>query len=349
MIRLSTSVIVATYGRAERLNYCLASLALQTQLPDEVIVVWQGNDIETKQLAENFAKDAPFPFKVVHQPEPGIVPAENAGLDRAAGEIILLIDDDAIAAADWLQRHITHYEDPSVGAVGASCQNFSSDDIPVNPVGPRRIGKLTWFGRFHGNMQDLLPAWRTRRPIAVNSLIGGNMSFRRNGLGKFDSALKPYWHYFEADACLQVARRGFRILFDFGNPVRHYPVHRTTIPERLGDEYRVYNLAYNHAYILSKHSPWWLRAPRIGYLILMGTATRPGCVGALVAFWQHGNPQKQLMTFRNCVRWHLKGWVDGSKNRCISIAFSVKERSKNITADDAYSLRVAPKAKGARE
>src|SRR5579871_6918522 len=174
--RLFTSVIIATYRRAGRLEHCLKSLALQITLPDEVIVVWQGDDVETSQIAEQLADVAPFRLKTVHQPVPGIVPAENAGLCAAGGEIILLIDDDAVAHPDWVRRHLVHYEDPLVGAVGGPYQNFESDGSSTKTLAPRRIGKLTWFGQFHGNMSDHPLEWRTRRPVVVNHLIGGNMS-----------------------------------------------------------------------------------------------------------------------------------------------------------------------------
>jgi len=317
--QLSASVIVATYRRAERLKCCLTSLASQVTLPDEVIVVWQGDDVETKELAEQFAGAVPFKLKAVHRSEPGIVPAENAGLDAADGEIILLIDDDAIAPSEWLRRHLAHYEDPSVGAVGGGCQNFHSDGSPAKVVAPRRIGELTWFGQFRGNMSDHSPEWRARGPILVSNLLGGNMSLRRSCFARFESAMKPYWELFEADACLQVSRRGFRVLFDFGNPISHYPVHRITNPERLTDRFRVFNLAYNHAFILSKHSPWWLRVPRLLYLILVGCAARPGFLGLLVAWSRRGELPKQLSTFRACLRCHLSGWLDGSKCRDLRI------------------------------
>src|SRR5260370_34795815 len=118
VIRLSTSVIIATYRRAGSLACCLRSMASQVTLPDEVIVVWQADDVETKRLANQFATEAPFRLKVVHLPEPGIVPAENAGLDAASGEDIFLIDDGAIAPLEWGEQTFATYDCPSVGAVG---------------------------------------------------------------------------------------------------------------------------------------------------------------------------------------------------------------------------------------
>jgi GT2 family glycosyltransferase len=315
MTALRTSVIIASYRRVTLLERCLKSLASQLVRPNEVIVVWQGDDFETKHNVEQFAQTAPFPLRAVHQADPAIVPAENAGLESATGDIILLIDDDAIAQPDWVGRHLAHYQDPNVGAVGGPYQNFKSDGSPVETKGMRRVAELTWYGHFHGNMSEHPPEWKTRRPTLASNLLGGNMSLRRRSFDRFEVAMKPYWELFEADACLQVSRRGFRVVFDYGISVRHYPVHRTTVPERLSDRYRVCNLAYNHAFVLSKHSPWWLRAPRLLYLTLVGSATRPGLVGFMVALWRHGDLAKQLRALRDSLRWHLMGWREGAKRR----------------------------------
>ncbi len=299
------------------LTGCLKSLAAQSRPADEVIVVWQGDDFATKLTAEQFAGDTTLRLKVVHQPEPGIVPAENAGLAEATGDIVFLIDDDARAPEGWLARHLALYDDVSVGAVGGSYVNFRTDNTPNPPVAPKRIGELTWYGGCHGNLQDHLPEWKNRQPIPVVHLIGGNMSLRRCAFHRFDSTLKPYWALFEMEACLQVSRRGYRVMFDFGNPVFHYPSHRVTIPERLTAGY-AFNLAYNHALILSRHSPWWLRGPRLCYLLLVGSSTtHPGFVGFLVGLLRHRNLPKQFSALKNCLRSHVCGWIDGSKTRTL--------------------------------
>jgi glycosyltransferase involved in cell wall biosynthesis len=98
---MRTSVLIPSWKRGEKLRTCLRSLATQTLAPGEVIVAWQGDDTPTRDLAESCISEVGYTLRVLHAPQ-GIVPAENHALANATGEIILLIDDDAIAPPDWL-------------------------------------------------------------------------------------------------------------------------------------------------------------------------------------------------------------------------------------------------------
>jgi len=254
----TSSVLVPSFGRPEVLGRCLRALARQSVPPGEVIVVWQGDDAPTRDAADRLAADFPAPLHVLHLPEPGIVPAENLALDRAAGEVILLIDDDAVAPEDWVARHLAHYGDPAVGAVGGPAVNFEPDGtrFPEHPAEP--IGRIAWFGRLYGNMYDQPDSWRSRPTIDVDHLVGYNMSLRRSAFGRFEESLRRYWQMFEADACLQVKARGHRVLFDPSIVVEHRQVARQSAyaPGRSGDlDVKVGNAAYNYAYVISKHAP----------------------------------------------------------------------------------------------
>ena len=102
--RLRASVIVPSTGRPAALERCLASLAAQTEPPLEVMVVWQADDDATKDAAERFRAASSLEVRIVHSERRGIVPAENAGLGASRGDVILLIDDDAIAPPTWIAR-----------------------------------------------------------------------------------------------------------------------------------------------------------------------------------------------------------------------------------------------------
>src|SRR5687767_3849016 len=97
MTSLRTSVLIPSYRRPGALENCLTSLAEQETPPDEVIVVWQADDAPTREVAERLAASVPYTLRVLHSTEAGVVPAENLALEAASGEIILLIDDDAVA------------------------------------------------------------------------------------------------------------------------------------------------------------------------------------------------------------------------------------------------------------
>ena len=316
MSKTRTSVLIASFRRPQKLTTCLKSLAIQTTRPDEVIVAWQGEDSETSRTVSRMRECVPFDLRLVHCPEPGIVPAENAALDASAGEIILLIDDDAIAPTDWIARHLAHYDDPEVGAVGGPYDNFGQDGVafPKREVEP--IGTLSWYGRPTGNMYDHVPGWESRAPEEIVHVVGNNMSVRRIAFGRMEEGLRPYWQAFEMDVCLQVKARGYKVLFDFQNKVQHHPTSAAYSPGRSGDlQVKIYNGAYNHAFVLGKHSPWHLRPIRLGYLLGVGSVSTPGLVAVLPAVSRYGNLRRELMILLKTWQSHISGWRAGSRRR----------------------------------
>ena len=46
--------------------------------------------------------------------------ARNTAAEFASGEVLAFLDDDAAAAADWLERLLAPYDDERVGAVGGT-------------------------------------------------------------------------------------------------------------------------------------------------------------------------------------------------------------------------------------
>ena len=315
---LTTSVLVPSFGRPASLQACLNGLARQSVAPDEVLVVWQGDDAPTRDLAARAADALPFPVRVLHLEEPGIVPAENLALEAASGTLILLIDDDAVAPPDWVERHAAYYRaDPTVGAVGGPAINYQEGrPLPVNGRGP--TGRITWLGRFIGNMHDQPDAWRSRPAFETDHLVGYNMSLRRCAFERFESGLRRYWQMFEADACLQVRARGFRVLFDPGIVVDHYLTPRTSVYEggRGGDlELKVGNAAYNTAFILSKHTRGLRRWARWSFLMVVGTTQAPGPLLLPRAVLRHGGPAREWAVARLALRRRLEGWRDGRRAR----------------------------------
>ena len=78
----TTSVLIPCYRRPDRLLACLTALAQQTVLPGEVLVVWQGDDQQTKDVTARMVDQLPYRLVVLHSPDPGIVPAENLALEE---------------------------------------------------------------------------------------------------------------------------------------------------------------------------------------------------------------------------------------------------------------------------
>ena len=316
MHALSTSVLIPSWRRPETLMQCLRSLMAQTTSPGEVLVVWQGDDTSTRDAALALASEAAFPLHVLHLAKPGIVPAENLALDAAQGELILLIDDDAVAPPDWITRHLAHYADPTVGAVGGPAVNYWPDGTPYpeHPLEP--IGTLSWFGRLRGNMFDQPESWRTRAPREVDHVVGYNFSLRRHVFRHFEEQLQRYWQLWELEACLQVRGSGHRVLFDFQNVVEHHPTNTAYYGGRHGDlDVKIYGGAFNQCFVLAKHSPAHLRPVRLVFQLFVGSVSMPGLVGAVVATRRFGQPLRELRVLARTLQSSLQGWRAGAGRR----------------------------------
>ena len=310
---LTTSVLIPSYRRPDRLEACLIALARQTVLPGEVIVVWQGDDTRTEDVAATLVKQLPYRLVVLHSPNPGIVPAENLALENASGQVIYLIDDDAVPPPGWLERFLRFYTDSSVGAVGGPADNYRQNDTLFDRRTVEPVGRLTWYGRAHGNMRTQALEWRGRAPLVVDHLVGYNMTLRRSAFDRFEAGLRPYWQTFEMDACLQVKARGYQVLFDFGNVVDHFPTNPAFSGGRDGDlQVKIYNPAYNVAFVLSRHTRGLLRAVRLSYLLLIGSVGNPGLLASLVAWRRYGQIGREVGILFCTWRAVLSGWSAGS-------------------------------------
>lgn len=316
MERLRTSVLIPSLGRPDDLRRCLRSLAEQTTPPDEILVVWQEQDQATREAAELERPAFGEHLIVLHALVAGIVPSENLALGRATGDVIFLLDDDAVAPPDWIARHLAHYADSRVGAVGGPADNHHPD----GSLFPRRDrqpqGRLSWLGRIQGNMYDQPLEWRRRPPIVVDHLVGYNLSLRRSAFDRFEERLRPYWQLFELDACWQARRRGWLVLFDFAIVVQHHPRNTAYVEGRGGDlTVKVDNAAYNQAFVLAKHARGVRRWAMFAYLLGVGTTALPGPCGWFLAIARHGQPRRELAILARSCRAKWSGWRQGTLAR----------------------------------
>jgi glycosyltransferase involved in cell wall biosynthesis len=329
---MRTSILIPSYGRPRMLKRCLAHLNQQSVRPDEVIVVWQEDDAETRDAALDFCDRVNYPLRVLHSAVRGIVPAENVALHSASGEILLLLDDDTSPHSHWIARHLLHYADPAIGAVGAPVRNYNPDGSPYPLRRPAQLGKLRFYGRMIGNLFDHPPEWSARPLIEVDHLAAGNMSLRRSAFSNFEAGLKPYWQAFELDVCLEAKARGFRVMFDCGNSIDHHPTNTLFQQDRIGDlELKVLNAAYNHAFVLSKHSLQPTRAVRILYLLCAGSAAVPGLIGFFAAVQRSRKIWLEFDVLRGAIPSYLAGWAAGSRcRRQSSLAETSSSRSQRF-------------------
>ncbi len=173
--QLHVSVVVAAYSldRWDSLLAAMASVAAQTVRPVEAIVVVDHNP----ELLARAATALPAAVVVANGNARGLSGARNAGLACASGEVVAFLDDDAVAAPDWLERLLETYATPAVLGAGGRI-------VPRWVAGRRP----RWFPEEFDWVVGCSYRGMPTATAPVRNLIGANMSYRRDamiGVGGF--------------------------------------------------------------------------------------------------------------------------------------------------------------------
>ena len=191
---MKTSVIIPTVDRREHLNVLLNSLARGTLLPDEVVIVEQGDVEDTRKGLVSL----PFPVKILAHDEKSSATARNLGVRKATGEILFFFDDDIEINPDYLQNALDYLcANPQV--LGLTGQ-FEGE----KPRPPWRLWVACLFNVHSPRASNIvLPSGSTDFIRGANAhneqevewMRGGNMVLRRNA---FDEAFQFNPHFSEA-------------------------------------------------------------------------------------------------------------------------------------------------------
>jgi len=199
-------VIICSYDRAKMLERALRSLAAQTLPPDrfELIVVDDGSRDETAEVCESLRRHGLPNLKCVHTPHRGLASARNAGVRSTAAERILFMDDDCIAAPDWVERMIAAVGRHPViaGAVATTRDNFC-----------RLCHNISQFYAFMPSL----------KPGPVDFIAGANMGFRRRVIQEVGGFEESVRHAEDMEFILRARENGYRPFFAPEAVVTHLP------------------------------------------------------------------------------------------------------------------------------
>lgn len=106
------SVVIPVKDDSAMLARCLAALAAQTRVADEIIVVDNGSSDDSVQTAEAAAAT------VIGCVEPGIPAASSRGYDFATGDFIFRLDADCVPPTAWIENSLKSFQEhPDVAAL----------------------------------------------------------------------------------------------------------------------------------------------------------------------------------------------------------------------------------------
>jgi glycosyltransferase involved in cell wall biosynthesis len=93
------SVVIPTYNRAGLIGETLAAVFAQSLPPDEIIVVDDGSQDETRAVLAGYGGR----IRAIHATNQGDLVARNAGLRAADGPLVAFCDSDDLWAPDFLE------------------------------------------------------------------------------------------------------------------------------------------------------------------------------------------------------------------------------------------------------
>lgn len=116
---MKVSVVICTYSQDIYDDFCeaVASIRAQTYDDIEIVLVVDGNDPLCEQVIEDFGDSEDVTIHC-NEENIGLSGSRNAALSHVTGDVVALIDDDAIASEHWVEELVSVYEDSDAIAVG---------------------------------------------------------------------------------------------------------------------------------------------------------------------------------------------------------------------------------------
>lgn len=199
------SVVIPTYQRRDSVMRGVRALERQTERSFEAIVVVDGSSDGTAEALRGL--DVSFPFAVLEQENAGAAQARNAGVEAAAGELLLMLDDDMVADPSMLSEHDRSHRTGADIVLG---------DMPIHPDSPDNM--LSWgVGEWARGRRERL--CEPGAEIGIGDLLTGQLSISRaayDRVGGFDPSFTREGMFGgeDLDFGYRLVKTGYAIVFN---------------------------------------------------------------------------------------------------------------------------------------
>jgi len=212
---MTSSFIICTKDRPLDIQNCVKSIAQQTILPQELIVVDASSSnicYENKRNCEGILKNR---IKLIYiTSKPSLTKQRNIGVDNASGDIIFFFDDDVILECDYHEKMLYVYQQESIERIGGVRGTVGNE----YPMGVTKIYLLRLFMLTRHSVNERSRFLRSghyvfipkpRKIISVECMAGGVCSYYRKVFNEFrsDEALDGYALKEDMDLSYRVSRK----------------------------------------------------------------------------------------------------------------------------------------------
>ena len=314
------SIVIPTFNRLGVLRGCLELLQVQTFRDFECIVVDNGPSTDgTGEFVRSLEAGDPR-FRLMEMGPAGCVVARNTGFAASAASILMTLDDDVrLADADTLAYvHRTMKAHPEIGVLGIAevhADAAQGERRTTRPAGRlRRMrdttlhppGLVSRWGAIGTRFQHLEPG----RLHDVDHVRSSAMAVRRDAFDAAAGLFEPYTalgygYRYETELCVQVKRRGFRVVYSTEGPLAtHLAAERARGWSREGrSRDYVYYTSRNNTLFFLRNS--WRGAGSALFMtwdLAVGSSAQPGLLRLALG------RGRSLPAVKWAVTGKLEGW-----------------------------------------
>lgn len=279
------SVIIVTYNSAAHIEACLRALASQDC---EIVVVDNASQDDTVTRVKALAAQVALQLITVSR-NIGFACGVNHGARAASGEVLLILNPDAVAepgAVDALLKCVVRS-----GAVAAGGALLSNDGQPARGFAFRRLPTLVsmlfeallvnqlWPGNPVNRRYRCLDADHSREQ-EVEQPAGACLAVTRSAwemMGGMDTQFFPVW-FEDVDFCARLRESGMKVMYCPAARFQHVGAHSVGKLEFCDKQQFWYGNMLRYA---RKHfAAWKVLALRCGIVVGMGLRTLAAVLGA---------------------------------------------------------------------
>ncbi len=206
MSTIQFSIIICTYQRPKAVLNILNSIALQSVLPFEVIIIDASENNKTQDAIENSLLAFNIRYFRVENEHRGLTKQRNFGIDKISSntEIVIFLDDDLILEKEFCRNIISNFSNSEIiGAEGYITNEQKWEKIMHNEIVNSNYFYLDnykyklserdrirmFLGLYPGNLQPgLIPKYGhgksslppTNNTYFVEHIMGGITAYRRS-------------------------------------------------------------------------------------------------------------------------------------------------------------------------
>lgn len=190
--------MVPTHNRPNSLRATMESIYAQTHLPDELILVNDGDDEVPDDVFTNAAL-AKIPLIYKRRTNPSVAESRNLGMSLSTGNIMLMMEDDVDLPGDFIASLLEIYTRDTKGVIAGIGPLLIEPDrktlrAKIWESTAAALGQARWVPRVCAARYVGLPAKLRRRLKPVGKLPAGGLSLRAEVIEKFsfDESLTGY-------------------------------------------------------------------------------------------------------------------------------------------------------------